>query len=217
MDFKIGSAVECTDGPGGHIERIVMEPESERITHLVVRLGWFAPRDVVVPIASVTRVDDQAVFLSVSKAELERLPGFLEKHFVSPARNWNPPPNYPRQTVLWLTTPVDFEGDEYNLFGAGLAEYQPLFVEETQNVPAGSTVIRKGMPVEAVDGLVGEITEVVTRPDSVSAESLVIRSELGIHDNKQIATNQIEKVEEDRVFLRISRDDFVRLPSHPQH
>ncbi|MCL5256645.1 MAG: PRC-barrel domain-containing protein [Chloroflexi bacterium] len=217
MDFAVGSEVECTDGQGGHLERIVMDPESERITHLVIRLGWFAPRDVVVPLDKVTKVDERTVYLSISKAELEGMPGFLEEHFVSPSRDWNPPPNYPRQTVLWLTTPVDFEGDEYNLFGTGFAEYQPLFVEETENVPAGSVVIAKGMAVEATDGEVGHVTEVVTAPNSINVQSLIVHSELGDHENRQIPVDQLDRVEEDRLFLRITTENFTKLPAHPLH
>jgi hypothetical protein len=70
-----GTRVRATDGKGGRIERLMVDPMSGSLTHLVVREGpvW-APKAVPVPIAEVKRMGEKAVYLRTSRAGIEALP-----------------------------------------------------------------------------------------------------------------------------------------------
>lgn len=75
-DIGADTEVSCTDGHGGHVDRLLTEGDSDRMTHLVIRRGHLIKHDVVVPAASVARVDAYGVHLACSVEELEAMPRF---------------------------------------------------------------------------------------------------------------------------------------------
>jgi hypothetical protein len=70
-----GTRVRASDGKAGRIDRLMVDPMSGSLTHLVVREGpvW-ASKAVPVPIAEVKRMDNQAVYLRTNRAGIEALP-----------------------------------------------------------------------------------------------------------------------------------------------
>jgi hypothetical protein len=211
MHVRVGAAVECTDGKAGNIDRIVMDPATRQITHLVVRLGWFAPRDVVVPVGLATLSNDDSVTLSISKSQIEHMPDLHEERFVS-ASDLNPPTNYPAHTVLWLTMPTeaDFNVSETNPYAG---DYHPLLIEERENVPEGSTILRAGMKVRSGDQELGEVGEVLTDEATGKAGSIVVRS--SGHGDKIVPLDRVREIDEDSIDLSISPEAFDQLPDHP--
>ncbi len=208
MDIKIGSTVETTDGKTGHIQRIVMDPSTRQITHLVLRLGWLAPRDVVIPIRSVEEWDESRIALNIDRDQLEHMPDFIERHFVSPADDWEWPEGYPDETVLSLTTPSMVSGSEVNVYGA---EYEPLMIEEDQNIPVGSAVIEEGMKVFADGRDVGEVTEVEFDHATDRVTSIVVKSsEIG--GSRKVPAERIVDIKEGEVHLALSATELESLP-----
>lgn len=53
MQFKQGTHVYTIDGKDvGAIDRVVLDPKTDEVTHVVVRRGWLFSEDKVVPISS---------------------------------------------------------------------------------------------------------------------------------------------------------------------
>lgn len=75
-DIGADTEVTCTDGHGGHVDRILTEGDTDRMTHVVVRRGHLFTHDVVVPADKVARIDAYGVHLSCTVAELEAMPRF---------------------------------------------------------------------------------------------------------------------------------------------
>jgi uncharacterized protein YrrD len=75
-DIGPETEVSCVDGHGGHVDRVLTDGTSDRMTHLVIRRGHLFGHDVVVPAASVARIDGYGVHLSCTVAELEAMPRF---------------------------------------------------------------------------------------------------------------------------------------------
>jgi hypothetical protein len=75
-----GTRVRVTDGKAGRIDRLVVDPMSRSLTHLVVREGpvW-APKAVPVPIAEVKRMGEKSVYLRTSRAGIEALPAIAAR------------------------------------------------------------------------------------------------------------------------------------------
>ncbi|MFN2147828.1 MAG: PRC-barrel domain-containing protein [Anaerolineales bacterium] len=70
-----GAEVISTEGPVGKIDEFMIDPESEKVTHLVMREGHlWGQRDVVIPISAIARMDDDEVTVKLSRAEIEALP-----------------------------------------------------------------------------------------------------------------------------------------------
>lgn len=66
--------VYCRDGEAGRVKRLVTEGASGRVSHLVVERGGLLRREVLVPIQYVVEIGHDAVRLSLSCEELDRLP-----------------------------------------------------------------------------------------------------------------------------------------------
>ena len=79
LDLDIDTVVNCTDGLAGTVDRVLTEGDSDRVTHLIVRRGSLIVREIMVPVDRITSTEEQTVQLSLSLAELERLPEFKEE------------------------------------------------------------------------------------------------------------------------------------------
>jgi sporulation protein YlmC with PRC-barrel domain len=67
--------VRASDGRAGRIDRLMVDPMTGSLTHLVVREGpaW-SSKAVPVPIAEVKRIGEKAVYLRTNRASIEALP-----------------------------------------------------------------------------------------------------------------------------------------------
>jgi sporulation protein YlmC with PRC-barrel domain len=75
LAIKRGTVVEATDGRVGRVDEFLVTPESEHITHLVMREGHlWGQRDIVIPVSAIDHIKDDTVHLKLSKDEIEALP-----------------------------------------------------------------------------------------------------------------------------------------------
>ena len=83
MAVRRGTPVEATDGPIGHVDEFVVNPENGRITHLVMREGHlWGQKDVIVPLSAMAESRKDTVYLKLNKHEVESLPAFpLHRHW----------------------------------------------------------------------------------------------------------------------------------------
>ena len=71
-----GTPIFCTDGPVGEVHDVLIDPETERPTHIILREGVLVIKEVNIPVNYVQRVEGARVLLKVDKGEIERLPRF---------------------------------------------------------------------------------------------------------------------------------------------
>lgn len=72
--MKEGAKVLTAEGKSvGKVERVLAEPEADRLTHLVVATGTFGTESKVVPVDMVRTIDEDEVHLSVEKDALDKL------------------------------------------------------------------------------------------------------------------------------------------------
>jgi sporulation protein YlmC with PRC-barrel domain len=88
LDQKIGNAsntyknvtkgipIFCTDGPVGEVHDVLIDPETARPTHIILREGILVIKEVSIPVAYVQKVESDRVLLKVDKEQVERLPRF---------------------------------------------------------------------------------------------------------------------------------------------
>ncbi len=78
-----GTRIEAADGYVGHVDDFVVNPENDRITHLVMREGHlWGQKDVIIPLSAIRSVDDDTVFLKLDKQQIESLPTFpVHRHW----------------------------------------------------------------------------------------------------------------------------------------
>ena len=70
-----GSHVEATDGRIGRIDEFLVNPTSNRITHLVLREGHlWGQKHVTIPVSEIKRLGDDVVYLKLTRKEVQELP-----------------------------------------------------------------------------------------------------------------------------------------------
>jgi sporulation protein YlmC with PRC-barrel domain len=104
MQFKANAEVITTDGDKvGEIDRVVIDPKTDTITHIVIREGFLFTSDKVVPVDWITVTGEDSIVLNASKDKVNTLPDFEETHYVrredshypedyAPAYYWYPIP-----------------------------------------------------------------------------------------------------------------------------
>jgi uncharacterized protein YrrD len=68
--------VEAGDGPIGSVDRVLLDPESGRVTHFVVRRGQFLPRHTIIPVDWTSEITPEIIRLAVDRAQLAALPEY---------------------------------------------------------------------------------------------------------------------------------------------
>lgn len=82
MEFKQGATVEMPTGDNvGHIARVVLDPRTKEVTHVVVRKGFLFTEDKVVPTSLIASATEDRVRLREYAGDLRQLPVFEETHY----------------------------------------------------------------------------------------------------------------------------------------
>lgn len=215
MELKEGTSVFTPGGDEvGKINRFVLEPATNEVTHIVVQKGWLLPEDKVVPIAMISTATDKRVVLNQNIGDLDQLPPFEETHFVelaageirptdastyryAPAYYWYPPSGY-----------IGYPG-----FGPGYYGWPP--VETTRNIPADTVSLKEGADVISSDGEhVGDVERLFVDPESNKATHFLISEGLLFKERKLIPAHWIRSVEENKVNLAVPSGILERLPAY---
>ena len=77
-----GAVVLATDGQVGVVDELVIEPETHRITHFVIREHDLIKKmAVAIPVNEIERVEVNTVFLKINKQEVASLPTVTLKKY----------------------------------------------------------------------------------------------------------------------------------------
>jgi osmotically-inducible protein OsmY len=116
---RIGTPVYTEEGELGRLHRVVLDPHSRQVTHLVVERHVPptedtvadtehrpAPGDVLVPLAPVDHATDAGLFLRLGRGAIAALAPYYDADFVVPAATWVPSFDYRREDVRLARGPV---------------------------------------------------------------------------------------------------------------
>jgi sporulation protein YlmC with PRC-barrel domain len=75
LSLHPGASVEATDGHVGHVQEFIIDPQNNRVTHLVLREGHlWGKKDVTIPLDQIERIEADVIYLKLDKAAVEHLP-----------------------------------------------------------------------------------------------------------------------------------------------
>lgn len=70
-----GMAVYAGKHKVGQVDELVVDPDGEKITHLMMRTGHlWGKKDVAIPVSAIDSVDSEAVYLKIEKEDVGALP-----------------------------------------------------------------------------------------------------------------------------------------------
>ena len=196
MDLPLNVAVYCLDGLCGKSEAVIMDRQTEEVTHLVVKRNHWPHAEVLVPVDLVTEATTHSIWLNCAKDRLAELRPFQELELI-------------KETIPhYLPDPYLMMRLEYPE-----ARWVPV---RRESVPPGQVAVHKGARVEAVDGHAGRLDEFVVDPVTEKVTHLVMREgHLWGQRDVTIPVSEIDHLEEDTIYLRLSKNLLGILPSAP--
>ena len=195
-DIAIKAKVECTDGPCGKSTNVIVNPVSHKVTHFVLQDKNLPDNPTrLVPVGKVASATSQQITLNCTKADVAKMAPFLVSNFVresAPGKAYASGVAYTSQYVI-----DDTAYDE---------------VQE-RNIPEGELALHSGMHVEATDGKVGKLDELVLDPQSGEVTNLLLR-EGHLWGKKDVAipVSAIDFADADTVYLKLDKAAVKDLP-----
>ena len=141
-EFAMGATASCVDGPGGKLSRVIIDPATETVTHLVIEpkhrlgVGRLVPLDLVDSAAGDIR-------LRCTVEEFGQLEAAQETELIEDVTGSLGPGAL--NTAMGVTSPV------------------PIMVEDV--VPLGEAGVNRGEPVHALDGEIGRVQGFLVDPE----------------------------------------------------
>ena len=136
-EFAMGATASCVDGPGGTVSRLIIDPATETVTHLVIEpkhwlgVGRLVPLDLVDSTAG-------GISLRCTVEEFGSLEPAQETELVDDVLGGLNAP-------MGVTSPV------------------PVILQDV--VPLGEADVERGDPVHALDGEIGRVEGLLVDPD----------------------------------------------------
>jgi len=190
-EFAMGAEASCADGPGGKVTRVIIDPATETVTHLVIEpKTWLEAAGRLVPLDLVDATAD-GIRLRCTVEEFGRLEAAEE------------------------TEVLDGVAGGLGLGGLyapmGLPSPVQAIVQDV--VPLGEADISRGEPVHALDGAIGRVEGLRVDPgDHRVTHVLLQEGHLWGRRDVAIPASAVTKVE-GGIWLNLTKEQVEDLPS----
>jgi len=211
MRLDLDAKVRARDGEEiGSVDRAIVDPHTNEVTHIVVRTGAIFGRDITVPREDIERgnLDGDTIQLHLTKDELEQLPDFTPEAYGAPPPTWVAPAGYgfPASGYAWPVA-VDPTLGPMPMLIPDESLDEPVEEPDQVTLMKGALVLdRNSEDIGVVDDVrfdadTGRLTGFVLRVGGA------LRTLFGGGDTVEVSHHQIESVGESLVTLRLSKDE----------
>ncbi|MBG7610166.1 MAG: PRC-barrel domain containing protein [Anaerolineae bacterium] len=198
MEFSLNVDVHCTDGHCGRSTHIILNPVTEKVSHLVVKPKRSSANERLVSVKLIANTAAEVILLNCSQEEFKKLESFNQPDFI-----YTDLPQHatdPNLTLLWpYVVPI-----------------KRIVDDKIRRIPPGELAVRRGTRVHAIDGKVGRVDEFVVGPVSGNITHLVLREG---HPWKEkeitIPVVHIDRIEQNIVYLNVDKNTIASMPSVP--
>lgn len=198
MEFPLGAEVHCSDGRCGRSTYIILNPATDKVTHIVVQEKQPSRTERLVPARLVTHTAAEVILLNCTLLEFSLLEPFNQTEFV-----YTDLPHHatdPSVTLLWPY----------------VVSAKRVVDEKIRPIPPGDLAVRRGARVRATDGRVGRVDQFIVEPESGYITHMCLR-ESSIWGDKMVCIPvvEIDRIEEKIVHLKLDKKSVAALPSVP--
>jgi sporulation protein YlmC with PRC-barrel domain len=208
--FMIGAEVSCTDGVCGQLTRVVVDPARRTVTDLVVEpehragLARLVPIELAVPGVP----ESDGITIRCTLNQFAQFDPAEETQFVPGTKGYE---EYGSEQVL--TRPY------YRLGDTVMDPDREGKVSETvtvDTVPLGEVEVRRGEPVLASDGLIGQVEGLVVDAEGEQVTHVLLHEgHLWGRRPVAIPIKAVTSVDDDGIQLSITKDEARDLPQIP--
>lgn len=203
MDIPLNVDVYGPDGRIGRSTHIILNPVTEEVTHVVVRENFNNHTERLVPVDEIQESDTDMIRLAGNETSLSQMDAFEKVEFMP-------------TTVPMMEASAASNGYAWPYI---VAKQEQRFVKIVQrHIPPYERGLRRGAQVHARDGRIGQIDEVVVNRQTMHLTHLVLREgHLWGQKDVMIPVDEIERIEEDNVYLKLDKPSIEALPTFPVH
>ncbi len=200
IDLPVNADVHCSDSAAGLSTYVIANPINHQMTHLVVQSDLPPFYEYLVPVDLVEAITPTIIKLNCTAEEFFQMDLFIEEEFI--------PTEMPSHLSWPYCVPIP---------GAVMEEMAYIPVEH-EYIPRGEFAVRRGARVEASDGTIGQVDELLINSINMEVTHLVLRGRPILkHKEITIPVSQIESVDETTVHLKVDRQSVEALPTTPIH
>jgi uncharacterized protein YrrD len=212
MEFKMDAGVYTADGDQvGEIDRVVLDPKTKEVTHIVVCKGLLFKEDKVISVDWVSSTATGRITLRPGVGDPESWTNFIEEEYIvveqaeytpAVAATRHPLPLYYYPTAVSEPMPAPYE------------ERRTVKREE-KTIPEEQVALQEGADViSADDEHVGDVEEVFTYPRTDRASQFLISAGLLLKERKLIPIHWVDRLTEEKVHLAVGSRLLDKLPAY---
>jgi len=200
LTIPVNAKVECADGACGETVTVVVDPTTVQITHVVVEEKGGEKAQRLVPLDLVADANPSLVTLTCTVEELSEMESFIETHFVETG----PAPR---------STPVYYDHYVYPYI---VAEGSQLREVSEKRVPLGEKALHRGTELEAKDGPIGQLGELVVDPETREVTHLVVMEGHRLGKKEiMLPVSAIDFTLRDTIYFKLDKAAIEKLPTIP--
>jgi uncharacterized membrane protein len=199
IDLPTNAKVHCSDGPAGISTYVIFNPETHRLTNLVVKSDWPPFDEYLVPVDQVEETTNDLIKLKCTRKELYAMEPFESEQYMR------------TQVPATIKYPYYYPG-----IGIDTSAVDTFIPVRLWNIAPSDMPLRRGAQVEATDGPVGQVDELLINSNNMQVTHLVmLERRLLEHREITIPVSQIERVYDDKIYLKLDRQSVEQLPTTP--
>jgi uncharacterized protein YrrD len=215
MEFRENATVVTADGDEvGRLERVVLDPYSKEITHLVIRRGAFFTEDRVIPVDLVASAAEDRITLEEDIGDLKELPYFEVEKYV----------NLSQEEIERAAFPPDFVRPVYWYPAVGVPPVgypgypgPPHIVRTERNIPDYTVALEEDARVISADGKhVGNVERVITGSADNIATHFLISKGILFREHKLVPVSWVDRIEEEQIHLAVGSSLLEALPEYEE-
>jgi len=200
MDIPMNAEVRCSDGLCGSLTCVIVNPITQKVTHVVVKEKQSPHTERLVPEDFILESTPQTIHLRCNANELSAFDEFVGLRF--------------KRALLPVYFPVDVSTE---LWPYAVADEATL-VSKEERVPPGELDIHRGARLVASDGSIGWVDEFLVDPTDGKISHLILREgHLWGQKDVTIPVSKIDHLGADTVYLQLDKDNIEKLPAIPVH
>ncbi len=196
IDLPMKAEVHCSDGRAGLSTYVIGDPINHQFTHLVVKSIRPPFHEYLVPVDEVVETPPLQIRLKCTRNEMEKMEPFVYEEYLRT--------EYPTYLCMPYALPVQ--------------PYEEVTYVSVKhhNIPRGEVSVWRGAKVEATDGTIGQVDELLINTNNMQVTHLVLRERhIFGHREITIPVSQIKHVDEDTIYLKLDQQSVDELPTTP--
>lgn len=199
MEFKDNVSVYTSDGnKAGSLQRVVIDPETNEITHIVIQKGFLFKEDKVVAVEEVASTSEEKVTLNCTTDKLQEMPPLDIEQFEP-------------------LSGASGRGQNFDPLAGGLywnpAPERSVITVTKRTIPDDLVALKEGAPVMSKDDEhVGSVERVFTEPENGKVSHFIVSQGLLLKTRKAIPIQWVKALDDEQVHLTVLAQELEDLP-----